>query len=144
MNNYKLVGQSGGDRIVELWKKYGKDIVKKMNKDRTAPKYKIESLPNNFIDADPTHSKYIEWIITSYLNDGISMYEDLLSRVLPSLEDYLYLLKRKYIQKNPLEPSYNDPTNIMNYCGLNGCKMKVKGKLFDKPGLTSLIDQYES
>jgi hypothetical protein len=134
--------QHGGDRIDKLWQKYKNELIIKLRKDRTAPT-DILSLPDNFINADPTKTKYIEWIIVSYINNGISLYEDLMSKVKPALDKYIYLIKKHSIETNPNVPVYDDPSNIMNFCGLNGCDKKIKGKIFQQHGLYDLIDQYD-
>lgn len=139
--NKHHLSQIGGDRTAKLWEKYGQNLLTKFENDRTAFK-NIISLPNEFISADPTKSKYIEWIITSYLNGGISLFEDISSKVKSALNNYIYLIKNKYIIKNPVVPAYEDPTNILNFCGLIGCKKMLKGKKFQQPGLYDIIDKY--
>jgi hypothetical protein len=90
-----------------------------------------------FIQADPTGKKYVRWIVDSYVNGGIKRDEDLLSRVKPVLEHYEYLKSRNILSKQG--QSWEQETNIDNYCGIVGCQKKG----FEKPGLEELIDKYK-
>jgi len=139
LNKHHLY-QIGGDRSVKLWKKYGQKLVTKFKGDRTAPKNAL-LLPKEFTKADPTNGKYIEWLINSYLNDGILLFEDLF-KVKTALNNYIYLIKNKYIIKDPSAPAYEDLTNILNFCGINGCKKLIKGRVYQQPGLYDIIDKY--
>ena len=129
----------------KIWEKYKDNLIEKLSKDSSFNKEgqtEILKLPNDFINADISSQKYLEWIVGSYVNNGINLYEDLLSRVKPSLERYNYLLNSNILSiGNSAEPWTNEK-DINNYCGLSGCTIIKKGKYGEKPGLESLLDKY--
>jgi hypothetical protein len=137
----KLLQQRGGAMSVEkVWAKYSEALTAKLGKDRSYTGGKSKSLPDAFKNAP---SKYIEWVVVSYLEGGIRYYEDIQSRTYPALESHNILLRRKLLSRgNPEEPWTNE-TNLLNYCGLNGCKSTRKRKAFDKPGLEDLLAKPE-
>jgi hypothetical protein len=110
------------------WKIYSKDLLERFKTDHSAKVKDAVSLPIEIIEADPTPAKkYLEWIITSYLDGGIKLFEDL-SRVKIALQEYLYLLNKKLItDKYSLD--------INTFCGLGGCK--------GKSGLDDFLDREE-
>ena len=123
-----------------VWNKYKTALTKKLSTDSTVPKMDDFSTMQTFQNADPTSNKvYLDWIVNSYVNDGIKRYEDLMSRVLPALKDYDYLKKSKKLTRVPGKgKAFLDETNILNFCGLAGCQ---KGK-FRQPGLEDLIEKH--
>ncbi|MEP6710090.1 MAG: hypothetical protein ABJA64_00010, partial [Candidatus Saccharibacteria bacterium] len=125
MNAYDLYNYS--EKISKLLESFPK-LADRVENDRSYSQDNFQSL----VDTDPTSTKsYLRWIIDSYVNNGIKLYEDLLSRVKPALEDYVYL--KSTTQLGATEKI------IDNYCGIVGCTKKFK----EKPGLESLIDKYE-
>nr|QBK87521.1 MAG: hypothetical protein LCMAC201_04320 [Marseillevirus LCMAC201] len=122
-----------------VWNKYKIVLSQKLSTDSTVPTMDDYSATmQTFQNADPTSNKtYLDWIVSGYVNDGIKRYEDLMTRVLPALKDYDYLKKSKKLTKIPGK-AYLDETNILNYCGIAGCK---KGK-FQQQGLEELIDKH--
>jgi len=127
MNAYDLTQY--GDKIQKIFAEAQAKLDEKIKGDRTFSNDNYE----RFITADPTDKKvYLRWILDSYVNGGIKLYEDLLSRVKPALEDYDYLK-----QAGHLKP---DQKIIEAYCGIVGCTKKSK----EKPGLERLVDSYQS
>jgi len=118
----------------QLWNKYKVSLMPKLKKDI---KTNLDESLQLFISADPSaNKKYLQWIIESYINDGIKKVEDLNSRVKPALEDFIILLNKKVLKKGTTK--WENETNIYNYCGLVGCK---KGK-FTQSGLEDLLSNY--
>ena len=118
----------------QLWNKYQDRLIPKLKKDIGVDL--DENVKKLFISADPSNKKYLQWIIESYINDGIKKVEDLNSRVKPALEDFIILLNKKVLKKGT---GWENETNIYNYCGLVGCK---KGK-FPQSGLEDLLSKYD-
>lgn len=126
MNAYDLVQY--GDKIQKIFAEFQVKLDEKIKGDRTFTNDNYIS----FVNSDPTDKKiYLRWIIDSYINGGIKLYEDLLSRVKPALQDYDYLKQAGHLQ--------SDQKIVENYCGIAGCTKKFK----EKPGLESLIDSYK-
>ena len=116
----------------KAWDRYSEQLLAKFKTDQSAPK-DADKLPVEIINADPSPpKKYLEWIIKSYLDGGIKLFEDM-GRIKTALLEYGYLLKKKLIT-NKFE------LNISSFCGLSGCK---QGKR-TKPGLDELLDRYDS
>ena len=116
----------------KAWERYSEQLLAKFRTDRSAPK-DVHKLPIEIINADPLSSKkYLEWIIKSYLDGGIKLFEDM-GRAKTSLLEYGYLLKKKLIT-NKFEQ------NIHSFCGLSGCQ---QGKR-TKPGLDKFLDRHDS
>jgi hypothetical protein len=147
--------QTGGAMSPEkVWTKYGIELKDRLTKDK---KYKgsVDSLPSAFTDK---HPKYLEWMVTSYLNGGIRLYEDIASRVYPALDTYLKLLHKRLLnsrdangipitdvkafQQTLTEKPWLNQTNLLNYCGLSGCTSVIKKLKVVKPGLEGLLDNY--
>ena len=120
----------------EAWKIHKGKLIEKFKTDDSAPK-DASSLPQEFIEADPTIEKtYLEWIISSYLRGGIKRFEDIASRTGPALKKYEYLKKNKTLPK------------IEQFCGIVGCekivkKRNKKGEMKDEeiqiPGLEDYL-----
>jgi len=120
----------------KAWAKYGEALRARLAEDRSF-KESLDTMPSAF-----THTKHIEWIITSYLAGGVRLYEDIKSRVYPALDDHAKLLRNRLLSKgDPAEP-WTDETNLLNYCGLRGCQAAKKATVFQKPGLEQLLDKY--
>ena len=119
----------------KLWDKYKDSLTLKLQKDLGVDL--DENVKQQFISADPSASnKYLQWIIDSYINNGIKKVKDLNSRVKPALEDFIILLNKKILKKGTKR---ENESNIYNYCGLIGCK---KGKL-TLTGLEDLLSKYD-
>src|SRR3990172_9805654 len=126
----------------EAWEIHKINLLERFEKDNPAPR-KVTSLPQEFIEADPTIEKtYLEWIILSYLRGGIKKFEDIASRTGPALQKYEYLkdkhLKDKHLKLQP----------ILQFYGIVGCKKVIKkGKMEDKemqiPGLENYLDEFK-
>src|SRR3990170_6731083 len=126
----------------KAWKIHKGKLIDKFKTDDSAPKDAF-SLPQEFIEADPTIEKtYLEWIILSYLRGGIKKFEDIASRTGPALQKYEYLkdkhLKDKHLKLQP----------ILQFYGIVGCKKVIKkGKMEDKemqiPGLENYLDEFK-
>lgn len=119
---------------------YGPGIIETMSRDRTAPDHRIESLPGAFSPPNSKLKKYTEWIVKSYIMGGIKRYEDISSRAWPAIKKYVMLSDKKALSRGTVGQPLTDETNILNYCGLTGCRDK-KGKF--RPGLDDLLDKYE-
>ena len=98
---YYFYNQNGaGLNPDKIWGKYKVKLIEKLSVDdsflRIKKSLSFIELPEDFIKCDITNQKYtyLEWIITSYLNNGIVNYEDLLLKTKPALEDF-ELLKTK-------------------------------------------------
>lgn len=128
---------------ITLWEKYEKELNKRFQYDRTIdfPLFP-KDLPNKFKEADPEGGKNVEWIIKSYINNGIRFYEDLLTQVKPAIEDWIYLKNNNYIVKS--DNPFNDYTTLVNICGLQGCEMKRQGKMFGHPGLYEIMKPFDN
>lgn len=127
--------QRGGAASPEkIMARYGDALLARLSED---PSYDKSPPLTNFIASD-YKSKYLEWIVTSYIGGGIRRHEDLLSRVRPALASYNKLVKaHKLSPGDSLDPLTNE-ANILNFCGLSGCK--VKGR--ELPGLDGLLSKY--
>jgi Leucine-rich repeat (LRR) protein len=117
----------------KAWEEYGDVLLMRFSNDDSAKKYRTtESLPKEIIDADPTNNKkYLQWIITSYLDGGIKRLEDM-GRINTALKEYMYLSLKKFITNTSEQ-------NINAFCGLSGCKQGKKEKI----GLDEFLEQYE-
>src|SRR3990172_11353506 len=100
----------------DAWEKYKAKLFPRLKDDKTftrdhpdAP----ESLPKEFIYADPKQGKNIEWILTSYLDKGIRSFEDL-GRTKEALGQFQSLANRKLLTE-PLITSINE-AGLPYYC----------------------------
>ena len=130
--------------------------------DHTAPDrletgdYDWKNICQQFCASDPTASKdYSVWIVESYLDSGIKLWEDLLSRVKPALTDYGLLFRKKILSSSttegygdrPIKEPINE-TNIYSFCGLVGCGPRDRIYLRDSKrkhlslGLEDLTEKY--
>lgn len=139
MNKYDQIGGLVDSK--DIFKKYNLELKKKLKIDKTYNGNidNLEDVPEDFI-LSSLNLKYLEWIVQSYIYNGINKYEDLLSRVKPSLDDYEYLIISKKLQTN--NGKYDNEKIISNYCGLSGCISKIKGKEIERKGLDELLDKY--
>ena len=124
-----------------------RDTFERLYKDKLLKKIKEnnDSFDNDliqlFIDSDPTENhKYIEWLATGYLNNGIKKLEDLKSKALPTLRDFNLLVGNKILNRGDPTQPWTDQYNINNFLGLTGGIKKGKEYL----GLNSLIDSYQT
>ena len=143
---YNFFNQYGaGLNPDKIWNKYKNELIKKLTTDDSFLRIEknnpllLTELPKDFIESDITNEKYtyLEWIITSYLNNGINKYEDLLSRTKPALKNFHYLKNKGVLEHG--DNVWSDETNIVNFCGIKGCTIKNH----DKQGLESLLDKYK-
>jgi hypothetical protein len=112
------------------------ELEKRLEGDRTAVGWSYET----FIEADPSdNKKYLDWILKSYILGGIKLYEDLLSRVKPALEDYMYLVQSGQLDSGETGKPWTNERVIENYCGLAGCTKKKHVLI----GLDGLLDKYQ-
>jgi hypothetical protein len=112
------------------------ELEKRLESDRTASEWSYET----FIEADPSdNKKYLDWILKSYILGGIKLYEDLLSRVKPALEDYMYLVQSGQLDSGETGKPWTNERVIENYCGLSGCTKKKRVLI----GLDGLLDKYQ-
>jgi hypothetical protein len=129
----------GGPNPDKVWDKYKTQLLEKLHKDISFETEEVfNSLPVNFIECDISGTKYtyLDWIVRSYINNGIKRYEDLLSRTMPALLAFEKLKSKNILSKGT--NSWEDENNIENYCGIVGC---IKGG-FNKNGLESILDKY--
>lgn len=138
--DYQTIQQMGGGKSSEaLWLEHADKLKKMLKKD---PSYRdnvdyLTRLPPAFKETSSLYKKYLQWMVESYLDGGIKRYEDVASRAYPAFDDYMLLH-----QKGSLKP---DERNIGIYCGIVGCKGKLrKGKspTADRIGLENLLDKY--
>jgi len=122
-----------------------RDTFERLYKDKLLKKVEenqdsyFGNLIELFIDSDPTENhKYIEWLATGYLNNGIRRLEDLKSRALPALRDFILLSNKNVLSRGDPAQPWTDQYNINNFLGLSGSTKK--GRQY--PGLESLIDSY--
>ena len=81
-----------------FWVKYGTDLEKKLKNDISYREGDvIPSFISNYLDSK--FKKYLPWVITGYISDGISLYEDILSTTKDALEDYVILKDIKNTKK---------------------------------------------
>jgi len=118
-----------------IWKEYGEKVKEKLEKDDETILYLYDDdeLPKEFIEADPSpNKKYLEWIVKSYVEDGIKKYEDL-GRVKQALLKYQYLITKKVVK--------TFGKDINDFCGIAGCTTGKKKK--EKLGLENFLEQSE-
>ena len=99
-------------------------------------------LVDRFCEGDPTEEKsFVAWIISSYLDGGISSLEDRVV-VNRSLLKYRYLLDRGLLNKEAIYPHYPkycqkvDETDIRNFNGLIGCDKSHTADAWHKEWVT--------
>lgn len=101
-----------------LWEKYGMLLKDKFLEDRSAAMWRDSNeLPPDFFYKNPT---YTDWIIRSYIRNGIILYGDIRTRVHPALDAYTSLPAK---DQKPLD----------TFCGIVGCKHSITGQKV--PGL---------
>ena len=123
-------------RIQRSFSQNESELYKRLGMDRTAFEWSYET----FIEADPSdNKKYLDWILKSYILGGIKLYEDLLSRVKPALEDYMYLVQSGQLDSGETGKPWTNERVIENYCGLAGCTKKKRVLI----GLDGLLDKYQ-
>lgn len=140
------INQVGSGKEERLWQTYGEALIERFKKDRTAPKKMdtnaLVTLPDELIAGDPTKSKYLEWIIQSYLRGGIKLFEDIPSKVPEAINDWTYLKDKKILKKDATP--WSDETNILNYCGLDKCNVTKKDKKeYSMMGLYDVLKKYQ-
>ena len=138
-NTEKIKGKSPE----KYWVEYGERLEELFKQDNSYREGKV--IPSVISDymGNKKFKKYTEWMLLSYIEGGIALYEDIKSSVKDSLEQYQILLDNKVLEKgNPSDPKTNE-TNIRNYCGMIGCLSKSKKKQIEKPGLNVLLEKYD-
>uniref|UniRef100_A0A6C0JR58 Ankyrin repeat protein n=1 Tax=viral metagenome TaxID=1070528 RepID=A0A6C0JR58_9ZZZZ len=121
MNAYDL--SESLPKVQQVFSEYNDRLAERLKDDRSASDWS----PEGFIEADPTPNKiYLRWIVNSYILQGIKLYEDVLSRVHPSLEDYSYLVESGNLDQGEPSKPWTNERNIDNYCGLAGCTKPAK------------------
>jgi hypothetical protein len=118
----------------KVWEIYGERLTVRLVKDRTYTNTDID-FPVIFSGLSRKYQKYLEWIVTSYLDGGIRYFEDIPSGVYPALKAREKLLRKKIL--------VGVEANILNYCGLIGCEGIRKGVKISKPGLDALLDDHQ-
>ena len=84
-----------------------------------------------FINSCPSDSgTYMKWILDGYIDGGNGSLEDIRSSMLSSLEKFIRLVTAKKI----IAPR----ADIVQYCGLRGCRRKDKQLI----GLNDLLDEF--
>ncbi len=143
--------QRGGANPEKVWREYrtnkrlSKLLDTRLEQDETIPRKGL-SLDNEkdikdvFVKADPTINKaYMAWIIKSYIDEGISMLEDVKSRIPAAINDFQLLKNKNLLSEGDPKKRFTNENNINNICGLKGCT--IKGKLV--VGLDAIIDKYQ-
>jgi hypothetical protein len=125
---------------IKLWRIYGAKLKERFAKDRSAKAFRdVDSLPEVFIYRP--NPSFTDWIIRSYIRDGIHMVEDIPSRVYPALASYDLLMRNKaraeLIVKAEeakdliatAESRWVNPKrvgDINRFCGIAGCRLVKK------------------
>lgn len=129
MNAYDL--HNYGEKVEKILS--NPKLLVRLDRDKSASQWTIDG----FVNADPSPTyTYLEWIVKSYIDQGIKLYEDVISRVKPALNDYIYLISSNKLKIG--DKPWENERNILNYCGLVGCKQKG----FEKIGLETLLQKY--
>ncbi len=80
----------------KILEKYGSQLHEKLSKDRSFPQMTMSDMLADISLPNPKHNKkYLEWMVRSYIDDGIRLYEDIKSRLHSVVEDYALLLDKK-------------------------------------------------
>ena len=116
----------------KAWDKYGSALLLRFSNDSSTKPYRTTNkLPVEMINADPTPNQiYLEWIVSSYIDGGIQIFEDM-GKTKTSLQEYSYLLHKKLVT-NKFDK------NIGSFCGLVGCKQGKREKI----GLDIFLNRY--
>ena len=134
--------RGGAMKPAEVLARYGAKLHARLITDRS---YKAESeqseglsaIPDKFLQADH-RGKHLEWLVRSYIEGGIALYEDLITQAKPALADFNKLINARKLSKGTPGRPWEDETVLDNYCGLRGCT--VKGRI--KPGLISILNEH--
>jgi hypothetical protein len=132
--------KGGGLNPQKIWAKYKEPLLEKLRNDTSflegihGPP---DTLPKIFLSPNGTY-KYAEWIVKSYIDNGIKRVEDIQSRAYPEIEDFNRLITTNKLSKGDPKAPWTNETDINNLCGLVGCV--VKGKKLK--GLSDLIDRH--
>ena len=125
----KIQTVQGSMKPAEVWAKYGDQLTAKTRKP-------LEQVQEAFLVADPTQNKkHIEWLVTSYLDGGIALLEDL-GQASRAIESFSWLVKNSKIRPDDITKYQN---SLHHFCGIRGCKRKNK----DMPGLEDFLDDYK-
>jgi len=134
--------QRGSMNPAKVWQVYKSSLLEKINSDNTYTGI-LDNIDSQFLEADPSkNKKYLEWIIKSYIDNGIKDFSELKS-INKALTNYEILLNKDLIKDNWFK-------DINHFCGIHGCLGKKKVKIglneflkgFSKE-LTEIIEQKE-
>jgi hypothetical protein len=117
----------------KVFEKYGAQLFEKAKTDLSAADKDQAFIKDKFIQMDPDKGKNVEWMVLSYINNGISLLEDL-GRVKDAIEKYNWLIEKDLIDKN-------DRRTLVDFGGIVGYTNK-KGKF--KLGLEPFLENYKT
>lgn len=124
----RLIQNGGGMDAKTLWTKYQEPLKQRLSHDTSYKDSvdKLIALPLAF-KTTGKYKKYLQWMVESYLKEGIRQYKDIMSLAYPAFDNFMLLTNKGLLQAHEKD--------INQYCGITGCK-KLKG-------LDDLIDKYK-
>lgn len=123
----------------KLWKTLGSNIITALQNDPSYKEVPPSALPKGFLPVDYHLNKYLEWVVRSYLDGGIKLYEDIQTRVYPALRNFTTLVNQGILSGGEYKKPWTDETNILNFCGIEGCTQRGRYR----GGLESLLERYK-
>jgi len=124
--------QKGNMNPTKVWDLYKSALLEKINSDKTYNGI-LDNIDQQFLEADPSkNKKYLEWIIKSYIDNGIKEFSEL-KTVNKALTNYEILLNKNLITDNWFK-------DINHFCGIHGCTKKNKKKI----GLNQFLKGYSN
>jgi hypothetical protein len=121
----------------KVFEKYGEELFKKISIDNTAQNKDPEAIKLKFIEMDPDKGKNVEWMVISYINNGIKLFEDL-GRANSAIKKYNWLVSKKLI--NSADPANKFLRTLVDFGGLVGYK---NTKNQEKVGLETFLNNYK-
>lgn len=128
----------GGMSPDRLWKDLRSQLINKLKDDHTFMEHTehLMELPVKFLP--PTgYNKYVEWVVKSYIKDGIEFYSDL-DDIYPAIHEFKKLVDAKKLSTGDKTQPWTNETDINIYCGLNGCIHKGR----NWPGLNYILSKH--
>jgi hypothetical protein len=121
----------------KVFERYGEQLFSKIKIDPSIENKDPETIKQEIISNDPDGGKNVEWIVTSYINGGIHVLEDL-PIVKSSIEKYNWLVKNKLIVENI---KYKFFRTLVDFGGIDGY---IDTKGHSRIGLLEFLKDYEN
>jgi hypothetical protein len=140
--NMALSKKSAKMSPTKVFEKYGEQLFNKISNDKSVENVvgskDPEAIKLKIIEMDPDKGKNVEWMVISYINNGIKLFEDL-GRANSAIKKYNWLVSKKLIDSD--DPANKFLRTLVDFGGLVGYK---NTKNQEKVGLETFLNNYKN